>query len=170
MPDTNSEGGPDPSDIRATLDRLLANAPFCKSPQLANFLRYVVEETLAGRGDRIKAYTIATAALGRDEAFDPQTDPIVRVEAGRLRRALRSYYADGGDGDVIKIELLPGSYIPVFSTNPQGLPVGDRLREIGHEWTSYLRENRQLVLLIFGIAFAVSVSVELFKELVIKRL
>ena len=68
----------------------------------------MVEETLAGRGDRIKAYTIATAALGRDDNFDPQIDPIVRVEAGRLRQALRQYYAAEGRHDPIVIDLPVG--------------------------------------------------------------
>ncbi len=93
---------------------------FSKSGQLASFLRFVVQETLAGRGDRIKAYTIATAALGRDDNFDPQIDPIVRVEAGRLRRALRHYYANEGSSDPVVIDLPVGHYTPVFrrSTGP----------------------------------------------------
>ena len=114
MPDSNSRGGHDPSAIRGALAQLLASPPFCKSAQLANFLRFVVEETLAGRGGRIKAYTIATAALGRDDGFDPQADPIVRVEAARLRRALRDYYADQGRDAPIVIELPIGHYAPSF--------------------------------------------------------
>ena len=78
---------PHETDIRTALDRVVTSAHLGKSPQLANFLRFVVAETLAGRTERIKAYTIAADALGRDASFDPQNDPIVRVEVSRLRRA-----------------------------------------------------------------------------------
>ena len=75
------------------LERMAASEAFRGSPQLIAFLRYVVEATLRGQADRIKGYTIATEALGRTVDFDPQADPIVRVEATRLRRALNRYRA-----------------------------------------------------------------------------
>src|SRR6266536_3881431 len=84
------------------------------SPQLIAFLRFIVETTLRGEGDRIKGYTIAVEALGRGEDFDPQTDPIVRVEAGRLRRALQQYYAGLGATDLVAVDLPRGRYIPTF--------------------------------------------------------
>jgi hypothetical protein len=166
-PETEPERRHDPATVRATLDRLLASPPFRKSAQLANFLRFVVEEALADRGDRIKAYTIATAALGRDDTFDPQADPIVRVEAARLRRALRTYYANGGGDDAIVIELPTGSYTPVFRDGqPQQRPAVTRLRETWRELFAYARANRHLLLLIFGIAVVVSVAVELIDALI----
>ncbi len=82
------------ADIRAAaLARVLASDEFSSSPRLADFLRYIVETTLAGRSDEIKGYTIAVEALGRPRASNPQSDPIVRVEATRLRRALERYYS-----------------------------------------------------------------------------
>src|SRR5258708_31182618 len=90
---------------------------FRGSPKLVAFVRYVVEATLRGAGDRIKGYTIAVEALGRAENFDPQADPIVRVEAMRLRRALGRYYANGGRCDPVLIELPLGSYVPAFHRN-----------------------------------------------------
>jgi hypothetical protein len=87
---------PDGGEIRAALDRLVASPELSKSPQLAHFLTFIVDETLAGHAERIKAYGIAADTLGRDANFDPQNDPIVRVEAGRLRRTLEHYYANGG--------------------------------------------------------------------------
>ena len=105
---------PSADQVQGALDRVLASDVFRASPQLAAFLRYVVEATLRGEADRIKGYTIATGALGRDETFDPQTDPIVRVEAARLRRAIRRYYAGAGAGDTVQIELQLGSYVPAF--------------------------------------------------------
>src|SRR3954447_22747389 len=105
------------SDVRVALERMATSEAFRGSPQLVAFLRYVVEATLRGTGDRIKGYTIAVEALGRGENFDPQADPIVRVEAMRLRRALGRYYANGGKFDPVLIELPLGSYVPAFHRN-----------------------------------------------------
>jgi len=85
--ETQVEGRPPCADeIRVALERMAASEAFRGSPQLVAFLRYVVDATLRGAADRIKGYTIAVEALGRADNFDPQTDPIVRVEAMRLRR------------------------------------------------------------------------------------
>ena len=96
-------------EIRAALERMAASEAFRGSPQLVAFLRYVVEATLRGTADRIKGYTIAVEALGRADNFDPQTDPIVRVEAMRLRRALARYYDNGGKHDPVAIGSVCGS-------------------------------------------------------------
>lgn len=106
--------GPKDADIRQALERIVAHPLFAKSIKLQRFLTYVVDETLAGRADRLKAYNIATVALGRPDSFDPSQDPIVRVEASRLRRALTAYYADDGVHDPVKIMLHAGSYQPIF--------------------------------------------------------
>jgi tetratricopeptide (TPR) repeat protein len=105
---------PSAAEVRAALERLVAGDIFRRSTQLAAFLRFVVETTLRGESDRIKGYTIATEVLGRGEDFDPEADPIVRVEAGRLRRALEQYYAGPGAEDKIVIDLPRGHYIPTF--------------------------------------------------------
>jgi len=105
---------PGAADIRAALERVIASPNFRASPRLASFLRFVVEETLAGNANRIKGYSVAVGALGRSDTFDPQTDPIVRVEASRLRRALEQYYVGVGRYDTIVIDLRRGSYIPTF--------------------------------------------------------
>src|SRR4051794_39676156 len=102
------------AEIRASLARVTASEPFRNAPQLVAFLSYVVERTLAGAARDIKGYTIATNALGRPEDFDPQTDPIVRVEAGRLRRALDAYYGGEGHADPLRIVIPRGSYVPQF--------------------------------------------------------
>jgi len=91
MPDahTRDDERPTTEEIRAAVDRIAASDAFCGCPQLIAFLRYVVDATLRGWQDRIKGYTIAVEALGRGDDFNPQDDPIVRVEAMRLRRALQ---------------------------------------------------------------------------------
>lgn len=105
-----------PSDeaVKAQLERLLSSSVFIAAPSLSQFLQFVVEETLAGRSRLIKAYTIATRAWGRERGFDPQADPIVRIQAGRLRRALKGYYADEGARDPIRVEIPKGTYVPTF--------------------------------------------------------
>ena len=100
--------------VNAAVVRILSSANFDASERNRNFLTYVVEQTLAGRAERIKAYNIATAVFGRDERFDPQLDSIVRIEAGRLRRSLERYYLTDGRDDRLKIEIPRGSYVPVF--------------------------------------------------------
>jgi hypothetical protein len=107
--------GPSDPEIRTALERITASPDFRASPRLAAFLRFVVETTLAGQSDRIKGYSIAVEALGRDDSFDPQTDASVRVEAGRLRHALTRYYAGPGRADPLVIAIPRGSYIPVFA-------------------------------------------------------
>lgn len=100
--------------VRAALARVLASEEFVSSPRLADFLRFVVEAKLAGRAEEIKGYTIAVEALGRPTSFDPQSDPIVRVEATRLRRALERYYAGAGPEETLEIVIPKGSYVPQF--------------------------------------------------------
>jgi tetratricopeptide (TPR) repeat protein len=110
----DAPAGPSAAEVRAALERILASEPFRASPQLGTFLRYVVEAVLGGRGPSLKGYTIGVEALGRDPRFNPQIDPIVRVEATRLRRAMERYYAGAGIDDPVVIELSRGGYAPTF--------------------------------------------------------
>ena len=100
--------------IRRQLELILASPAFNASDRSRGFLRFVVEETLAGRGERIKAYAIAVDVFGRDPSFDAQNDPLVRLEAGRLRRALEHYYLTAGGNDPIVISIPRGRYQPTL--------------------------------------------------------
>jgi hypothetical protein len=100
--------------VRSSLDGCLNVPAFKRSPKLAAFLSYIVEEELAGRGEGIKAYTIATQALRRSDSFDPSNDPSVRVEAGRLRRVLDEVYAGEGRRLPVRILVPVGAYRPIF--------------------------------------------------------
>ncbi|WP_198368800.1 tetratricopeptide repeat protein [Roseomonas rosulenta] len=104
----------DDNAIRAELGRILASPEFDATERNRRFLRYVVEETLGGRASRIKAYSIATSVFGRGPDFDAQLDSIVRIEAGRLRRALDRYYLTAGRADQVRISIPRGAYLPVF--------------------------------------------------------
>ena len=92
-------------DIRQAVSRLLASKGFVRSTRLRALLEYLVEESLAGRGEKIKATTVAIEVFGRDENFDQQADPIVRVEAGRLRQRLAEYYREQGEADPVGIDI-----------------------------------------------------------------
>ena len=116
--DEATSNPPAPDEVRAQLERMTASDDFIRSPQLGAFLRFVVESVLQGKSDRIKAYTIGVDVLRRDAKFDPQLDPIVRVEATRLRRTIDRYYAGLGADDAIRIDLPRGSYIPTFTKRP----------------------------------------------------
>lgn len=114
-----------PEDIRAQLDRVLASDIFRSAPQLTAFLSYVVEQALAGRAGELKGYTIAVEAFGRPAEFDPQSDPIVRVEAGRLRKALNLYFAAEGVRDPVRITIPVGAYVPSFARS--GFPEAEAM-------------------------------------------
>jgi EAL domain-containing protein (putative c-di-GMP-specific phosphodiesterase class I) len=100
----------------SALNAILASPNFVGSPQLSAFLHYVVTETMEGRASKLKAYSIATQALGKPDSFDPVYDATVRVVAGRVRVALELYYSRHPNSVDVVIELLPGSYIPHFGT------------------------------------------------------
>lgn len=107
--------------VLAALEEILASPSFEASERNKRFLKFVVTEALAGRADHIKAYTIATVVFGRDSSFDPQTDPIIRIEASRLRRALEHYYLTAGKDAAVRIEIPKGSYVPVVNTHEEAL-------------------------------------------------
>jgi hypothetical protein len=100
--------------INEQLERILNTPPLVSSPSLSRFLRYVVEETAAGRGGAIKEYTLGLNVFDRGDEFNPRLDPIVRVQARNLRSRLEKYYASQGVDDPIIIELPKGTYVPVF--------------------------------------------------------
>ncbi|MCW0015741.1 adenylate cyclase [Rhizobium sp. BT-226] len=105
---------PQAEDIREQLERVVSSPEFPGVGRAAAFLRYVVSETLEGRGNRIKAYSIAIEVFGRDAGFT-QDDPVVRIEAGRLRRSLERYYLVAGQHDPVRIDIPKGGYIPTFA-------------------------------------------------------
>jgi len=114
----DGSSGLDHDGIRQQLARILSSPEFHATDRVRDFLRFVVEEKLAGRSHRLKGYTIAVQVFGRSEDFDATNDPIVRIQAGRLRRALERYYLVAGVGDPILIDVPKGRYIPRFAARP----------------------------------------------------
>ena len=105
----------DAQRVRQQLDRILASAAFADAERARDFLRYVVERKLEGRHGEIKESVIAVEVLNRPSSFDSKTDPIVRVEAGRLRDRLSAYYEAEGGADTVFISLPKGRYVPEFT-------------------------------------------------------
>jgi adenylate cyclase len=127
---------PCPAEIWSQVERICAGPEFASSVRLTRFLRFITAEALAGRSDRLKAYTIALAVFERPESFDPQTDPIVRIEAGRLRRMLEHYYLTSGRQDPIHVTVPKGAYAPCFewrSGMPGAQPTPDTAAQVPPE-------------------------------------
>jgi len=102
------------SSIEDQVERILNSPEFNATDALRAFLQYVVRKTLAGQADEIKRYAVATEVFGRREDFDQATDPVVSIQANKLRRALERYYLVAGQNDRIRIDMPKGTYIPTF--------------------------------------------------------
>lgn len=100
--------------VRETLERMLASETFGRSERARELLRYLVERQLAGEADRLKGFAIAIDVFGRDADFDPSTDAVVRVQAGRLRELLGQYFAAEGSAEPVRISIPRGSYVPTY--------------------------------------------------------
>jgi hypothetical protein len=101
------------SVVRAQLEKILASEVFSRSQQLRRFLSFIVEQRLAGHGQSLKEAVLAHELYGKGTDFDGGADPVVRVDARRLRDKLREYY--DGRSEAVVITLPKGSYVPVFT-------------------------------------------------------
>ncbi|AZO44921.1 tetratricopeptide repeat protein [Mesorhizobium sp. M7D.F.Ca.US.005.01.1.1] len=108
--------------VRETLERLLASQTFGRSERARKLLRYLVEREQAGEGDRLKGFSIAMDVFGKDGDFDPSTDAVVRVQAGRLRELLQHYFANEGIAEPVRIAIPRGGYVPAYELNAIRLP------------------------------------------------
>src|SRR5882672_1057190 len=107
-------------DKLAQLERLLQSQALHGSESLRAFLRFVVLKSVDHQDGDLKEYTIAVEVFGRNVSYDPRSDSVVRVQAGRLRSKLHEYYATEGKDDKILIDLPKGHYAPVFSSYARG--------------------------------------------------
>lgn len=108
--------------LQRQLERVLTSKSFEGVDRLKRFLTFIVGETLAGRGDQLKEFTVGEQVFDKDADFDTRSDPIVRVQAGRLRARLTRYQLEEGQNDEIIIELPKGRYVPVFRTRDANPP------------------------------------------------
>ena len=103
-----------PQDVRAHLERVSASPVFAESDRLRRFMLFTVECKLEGQHERVKEYILGREVFDRRDGYDPRLDPIVRVEARRLRAKLAEYYSGAGRADPIRLEYPKGSYLPEF--------------------------------------------------------
>jgi serine/threonine-protein kinase len=115
---------PSANQIREQVEKIIRSPGFVHSKRMQRFLKFTVEQVLKGKGDSIKEYSIALEVFDKPSSFDPRLDPIVRVEAGRLRSKLREYYSDLGKMDPIRILYRKRSYVPHFEDQmpPEEVP------------------------------------------------
>lgn len=143
-------------EVRAQLKRILSRSIFRNSIQQGRFLQFIVERTLSEHHAQLKEYVVGIEVFRRRDSFDPRVDPIVRVEAGRLRLRLKQYYETEGKSDQLIIEVPKGTYRPIFhyrrscvaasddpvtvqdspmsSTRVLVLPFADHSPNFDHEW------------------------------------
>lgn len=110
---------PENRAVLAELEKILADERFAGSPSLIRFLRHTVPETLAGRTSDLREGPLGLSVFDRGRDFDPRMDPIVRVQARKLRGRLRDYYEHEGASDPVRIDLPRGSYVPRFISSRQ---------------------------------------------------
>ncbi|HVP45906.1 MAG TPA: FlgO family outer membrane protein [Bryobacteraceae bacterium] len=105
--------------IRTQLRKILSSSTFARSERLVRFLTFTVEQTLGGRGENLKEFVIGVEVFDKNEKYDPRMDPIVRVEARRLREKLRKYYETEGLDDPLYIDFPTGAYVPLVKTRAE---------------------------------------------------
>jgi TolB-like protein/Tfp pilus assembly protein PilF len=105
---------PSAKATKAQLERILSSATFQQVDRLKRFLQFIVSEYVEGRGDELKEYVVGVQVFGKEPSFDPRTDPIVRVQARRLRARLDRYYRSEGQHDELIVDLPKGGYTPVI--------------------------------------------------------
>jgi hypothetical protein len=120
-PATSQAGEIDPDVVREALTRVLDSQEFRASRRCQEFLRFVVETTLAGNGPALKERTIGVEVFGRAASYDPGNDSTVRVKAGEVRKRLQTYYSGTGAASPIRIHLPAGGYLPEFHHAPQAV-------------------------------------------------
>ncbi|TCU20379.1 hypothetical protein [Rhizobium sullae] len=155
-----SSPGPTAEEVCQQLERVFSSGEFHSTERGRRFLQFIVSETLAGRSEFLKAFTIANDVFGREVSFDAQNDPVVRIEAGRIRRDLERYYLVAGQTDPVAITVPKGGYVPHFEyTHHPEVPASpapspDALKDVGsvnHE-RLFPRPDRSklLIALILG--------------------
>ncbi len=119
---------PTPEQVRAQVDKILASRMFARSERLCRFLRFCVQLTIDEKSDQLKEQLVGVEVFDRKGDYDPRTDPIVRVEARRLRSKLKEFYTSSGRADCVLIELPKGAYVPSFRIRSSGPTAGQQVR------------------------------------------
>lgn len=168
---------PPPDAILQQMARILDSSAFRATTAQRSFLLYVVEKVLGGEADEIKGYSVATQVFGRGKDFDQATDPIVSIQANKLRRALEHYYLTAGRGDPIRIDIPKGTYVPKFHQQPGTGKEGNKREqaataaESGQPWPTLLIRplenltgNTDLDYLCIGLATDLATEITRYRE------
>lgn len=143
---------------REHLRRILESKYFSNSPKKTRFLQFVSEQTFAGNGDKLNEYQIGVEVYDRGVDFNPQRDPIVRVQAHEIRRMLKKYYDESEQTAAIRMDLPPGGYIPVFTRNTDDAAAREELQalpiQVEHSEPSRLPWALNLILGFLCVALA----------------
>jgi serine/threonine-protein kinase len=140
------------AEIRSQVEKICASRGFVHSERLSRFLRYAVDHALLGESDQLKEYLVGVEVCDRKDSYDTRIDPIVRVEARRLRTRLTEYYDGEGLNDPIVIEFLKGSYAPAFHF---AAIRGDPSPELGG---APARDSKTTVKLTAGVLAALAIA------------
>ncbi len=142
--------------VRASVVRILNSDGFVRCGELRRLLQYAVEEGVEGRAEQLKEYTLGVVVFRRGADFDPRIDPIVRVQARRMRDRLALYYEAEGLHDPIRIDFPKGSYAPIFAHRQPaelGEPAADRATPQTF-WQRAARRLRSPLTLVAGVTLA----------------
>ncbi len=129
--------------VADALQKVLRSRTFARSERLRCFLKFVVEMEQLGLAHQLKGYTIGIDVFSRDEGFDPGTDPLVRVQAGKLRKLLNLFYAEEGRDEPLRIRIPLGGYVPIYewAGSQRGAKVETRDGGL-HDLTTLARRTR----------------------------
>ena len=165
-------------EISHQFERMLSSPDFRASPQQTAFLKFVVNQTLAGNANKIKGYTVATEVFGRRSDFDQSIDPVVSIQAARVRRALERYYLTAGQNDPVRIDIPKGTYVPTFSEQiPSNAPIAAEPAaavSVMDSWPTVLvrpplnlTENPQDTYLSIGLAAELTHALSHYREVLV---
>src|SRR5262245_29912949 len=115
----------EPADVRQTLETILKSKHFVNAHKRKKFLQLICDYYLEGRAQELNEYTLAYDVFGRENGYNPSSDPIVRVVAHEIRKKLDAYYQTEGAKDAIRLEIPAGSYQPIFTRRRAVANVGD---------------------------------------------
>lgn len=105
---------PDRDAVYAQLNRLLKSPFFSNSKRYPALLRYIVSHAVEGDSSELKERNLGIEVFGRPADYDTNTDPVVRITAGEIRKRLAQYYCEPEHENELRIELPLGSYVPTF--------------------------------------------------------
>ena len=170
---------PKAEDVKFQLKTILQSEEFSASKRLKDFLQFVVEKTLAGKEYEIKAYTVATEVFKRGTDFDPISDPVVRVEAAKLRNKLNHYYISrkGSTKDKVRIDIPKGAYVPAFWVIEEKIkqPVDNYSPQLSNSLRGSiailpfinLGESKEIDYLLSGLAEELALAITKFEDLTV---